>query len=83
MFSPFNFSHCTFIPFHCIEQRFPNGDDAFDAVVGLLGMLEGVLKRRQTGEPQNKAITALEGWILEQVDNLGVSYETACSAIRF
>jgi len=46
-------------------------------------MLEGVLKRRQTGEPQNKAITALEGWILEQVDNLGVSYETACSAIRF
>lgn len=48
-----------------IRQGFPN-DDAFDATVGLFGMLEVALGRRLSGEPQDKATTAVEGWILGQ-----------------
>jgi len=46
--------------------RSPQGEDAFDAVVGLWGMLEVVLGRRPAGEPQDKAIRKVEGWILGQ-----------------
>jgi len=50
-----------------IEKGFPEGDDAFDAVVGLFGMIEVVTGRRQSGEPSGDRITMLEGWILGQV----------------
>jgi hypothetical protein len=50
-----------------IEQGVPNGDDAFDAVIGLFGMLEVVLGHRATGEPIDKAVRDIEGWILGQV----------------
>src|SRR5580700_923983 len=36
---------------HAIEQGFPDGDDAFDATVGLFGMLEVLLGRRTAGDP--------------------------------
>lgn len=43
-----------------------DGEDRFDATVGLLGMLNVLLKRRSTGEPQDDAICKIEGWILGQ-----------------
>jgi hypothetical protein len=42
----------------------PDGDDRFDAVVGLVGMLDVVLGRRASGEPKSDVIRQLEGWIL-------------------
>jgi hypothetical protein len=39
-------------------------DDAFDAVVGLFGMLRVCLGQRPSGEPNDKLIRDVEGWIL-------------------
>lgn len=50
-----------------IERGFLEGDDAFDAVVGLFGMIEVGERRRQPGEPSEDRIRTLEGWILGQV----------------
>ena len=41
-------------------------DDAFDAVVGLFGMLNVVAKYRAPGEPDNERIRKIEGWMLGQ-----------------
>jgi len=49
-----------------IEAGFPEGDDAFDAVVGLFGMIEVVTGRRQAGEPHGDRTRRVEGWILGQ-----------------
>ena len=49
-----------------IETGFPDGDDAFDATVGLLGMLEVLMNRRKSGEPDDESVRKLEGWILGQ-----------------
>ncbi|WP_242361105.1 MULTISPECIES: hypothetical protein [unclassified Anaeromyxobacter] len=43
--------------------RRPDGEDAFDAVVALLGMLDVVLGRTALFEPEQEA-RAVEGWIL-------------------
>lgn len=43
-----------------------DGEDRFDAAVGLIGMLNVVLKRRPPGEPGDKRIRKIEGWILGQ-----------------
>ena len=43
-----------------------DGEDPFDATVGLLGLLNVVLGHRATGEPDDPAITRIEGWILGQ-----------------
>jgi len=43
---------------------FPHGDDAFDAVVGLFGMLQVCLGQRGSGGPDDRAIREIEGWIL-------------------
>jgi len=49
-----------------IKEGFPRGrDDAFDAAIGLFGMLEVVLNRRASGEPADER-TRVEGWILGQ-----------------
>jgi hypothetical protein len=48
-----------------IEDGFPN-DDAFDAAVGLFGMLEVLMNRRESGEPDNERARKLEGWIFGQ-----------------
>lgn len=50
-----------------IEGGFPEGDDPFDAVVGLFGMIEVVTGRRQPGEPRDDRTRKVEGWILGQV----------------
>jgi hypothetical protein len=49
-----------------IEAGFPEGDDAFDAVVGLFGMIEVIVGKRQAGDPSENRIRKLEGWILGQ-----------------
>jgi hypothetical protein len=43
-----------------------SGEDAFDAVVGLMGMLSVVLGTRPSGEPAEESIRRVEGWILGQ-----------------
>jgi 5-methylcytosine-specific restriction endonuclease McrA len=48
-----------------IEAGFPDGeDDAFDAAVGLFGMLQVCLCERDSGEPEDETIRNVEGWIL-------------------
>ena len=49
-----------------IAQGFPEGDDAFDAVIGLFGMIEVAVGRREPGEPTKKIVRNVEGWILGQ-----------------
>lgn len=46
------------------EHLGPDGEDAFDALMGLLGMIEVVDGRRPEGTPSNPAILTWEGWIL-------------------
>jgi len=43
------------------QDDFPQGDDAFDAVVGLFGMLQACLGGRATGEPNGREIPDIEG----------------------
>ncbi len=47
-----------------IEGGFPDGDDSFDGVVGLFGMLQVCLGQRSPGEPNDRVIRQVEGWIL-------------------
>jgi len=48
-----------------IKTGFPIGkDDAFDAVVGLFGLLQICLGERVLYEPDGKTIREIEGWIL-------------------
>ena len=48
-----------------IEKGFDTeGEDAFDAVVGLFGMLQIVIGQRTTGEPKSGMVSDIEGWIL-------------------
>jgi hypothetical protein len=49
-----------------IEEGFPEGDDAFDTLAGLFGMVEVALGRRKYGEPSEDRIRNVEGWILGQ-----------------
>ncbi len=41
-----------------------DGEDRFDAVVGLVGMLNVLLARRPPGEPEDETLRRVEGWIL-------------------
>jgi hypothetical protein len=43
-----------------------NGEDRFDAVVGLFGMLNVVLGFQPAGDPDLEVLRKLEGWILGQ-----------------
>ena len=50
-----------------VEEGFsagPNGEDEFDAVAGLLGMITVVTGALPPGEPPEAEITTIEGWIL-------------------
>jgi hypothetical protein len=42
----------------------PDGEDPFDAVVALLGMLDVVLGRTALHEPEDPIVRKVEGWIL-------------------
>jgi len=48
-----------------------NGEDRFDAVVGLMGMLDVLFRYRPLDEPVDERVRKIEGWILGQsvVDN--------------
>jgi hypothetical protein len=41
-----------------------DGEDRFDAVVGVLGMLNVVLGLRPSGEPDDPVVRRIEGWML-------------------
>jgi hypothetical protein len=43
-----------------------NGEDAFDAAVGLFGMLDVVLGNRPEGSPDDESVIKREGWIFGQ-----------------
>lgn len=45
----------------------PDGDDPFDATVGLFGMLNVILGHRPPGEPDDETVRRVEGWILGQL----------------
>ena len=45
-----------------------NGEDQFDAMVGLFGMLDVILGNRPSGVPTDERIR-IEGWILGQQDS--------------
>jgi hypothetical protein len=44
----------------------PDGEDRFDAVIGLLGMLNGILGYQPIEEPEDLNIRKVEGWIFGQ-----------------
>ena len=53
--------------YSAIEDGFgsrADGEDRFDAAVGLFGMLNVVLGRRDSGEPEDFEIRNVEGWML-------------------
>ena len=41
-----------------------DGDDRFDSVAGLFGMLNVVLERQAAGEPDDELVRKVEGWML-------------------
>lgn len=43
-----------------------DGEDRFDAVVGLCGMLNILAGQREPGEPEDETLRRVEGWILGQ-----------------
>ena len=43
-----------------------NGEDRFDATVGLFGMLNVALGLRPPGDPAERVLCRVEGWILGQ-----------------
>jgi hypothetical protein len=47
------------LPSRTIEDGFPS-DDAFDATVGLFGMLEVLMGRRESGESEDEKVKKLE-----------------------
>ena len=49
-----------------------DGEDRFDAVVGLFGMLNILFGHRQAGEPDDGAARRVEGWILGLADGRSV-----------
>ncbi len=55
-----------------IDDGFGNsdvGEDQFDALIGLLGMLSVVLGIRDDGLPEDESVTTVEGWIFGQKVN--------------
>lgn len=46
-----------------------DGEDRFDAIVGLFGLLSVVWGRQPAGDPTDPAIRRVEGWILGQLEN--------------
>jgi hypothetical protein len=50
-----------------IREGFSADDDAFDAVVGLFGMLNVLVGRRSEGTPEDRSVKEVEGWMLGQL----------------
>jgi hypothetical protein len=49
----------------------PEGEDPFDATVGLLGMINVSLGYKPPGEPDDKVTRKIEGWIFGQEQTAG------------
>lgn len=52
-----------------IQAGFPQGDDAFDALIGLFGMIDAIQNYSLVLEPKDETIRQIEGWILGQPAN--------------
>lgn len=50
-----------------IGAGFEEGDDAFDAILGLMSMIEVLLGYRSDGAPSDAVVRDIEGWIFGQV----------------
>lgn len=59
----------------------PTGEDQFDAVVGLMSMLEVVTGHRSDGAPGSSASPEVEGWILGQQANTS-AFESVAHGAR-
>ena len=46
----------------------PDGEDPFDATIGLFGMLNVLLGNRPPGEPADPATRDIEGWMFGQIE---------------
>jgi hypothetical protein len=44
----------------------PDGEDRFDALIGLYGMINVIQRNQPTGEPFSPRISRVEGWIFGQ-----------------
>jgi hypothetical protein len=58
-----------------IEMGFgssPQGEDAFDATIGLFGMINILTGKRTAGEPEDEQLRKIEGWILGQAQTINV-----------
>lgn len=51
---------------HQIRIGFADGEDAFDAVLGLMSMIEVLLGYRSDGAPPSAVVRDIEGWIFGQ-----------------
>lgn len=57
-----------------------NGEDEFDAVVGLLGMIAVVTGAMESGEPRDdSSVVGVEGWILGRSVETSVTFDAAHS----
>ena len=50
----------------------PQGEDPFDATIGLFGMINVLIGRRMAGEPEDEQVRRIEGWILGQAQTINV-----------
>ena len=66
-----------------IHDGFPQREkDAFDAVVGLFGMIQVCLGQRAPGEPDESAIRDIKGWILGRPDRRGLAEHSSSATAR-
>jgi hypothetical protein len=52
-----------------IQSGFHHGDDAFDATIGLFGMIDAIQNYSPALEPKDTAVQRIEGWIFGQPAN--------------
>jgi hypothetical protein len=48
-----------------------NGEDPFDSVLGVMSMLEVIMRKRSDGLPADQSIRKIEGWIFGQEYSVG------------
>jgi hypothetical protein len=61
-------SQCAKVPAGQIEKP-DNNDDAFDAAIGLFGMIDGIQNYSAALEPKGETVRNIEGWIFGQPAN--------------
>lgn len=70
--------------YHIVEDGFTKehgGEDGFDALVGLIGMLDVIDGRQPEGAPQDETTLRWEGWILGRVQEARSKDPTQIGAV--